>query len=410
MGITKIGVIGVGSRGGSLLNTLLATGDCEITAIADLYPDRVEKAQEKVEQKTGKRPAGYPNGKALIDGADVEAVLLSCDWEEHIPLAIYAMKKKKIVASEVAGAYSIKDCWDLVDAYEETKTPIMLMENCCFDEFELLATNCYRHGLLGEIVYAHGCYGHDLREEIEGGNVNRHYRLRNYLNRNVENYPTHELGPIAKALDINRGNRILYVQSSSSRPGWNLDRYESDPRCPDPTLKGKHFAQADVVSSFLGTEKGQLISIRLDTSLPRYYSREFTLRGTEGLAFADGKIILSEKDGPLPEIYDTYSFYEKYHGCSDKYNDYLPAIWRQSAEEIADLGHGGMDYIEFKEFFRCLQNGLEMPIDVYDMATWMAVTPLSEESLKQNGARQEMPDFTRGKYKTRPSKDVIALP
>lgn len=403
-----VGVIGLGNRGSMLISSMMACPECKIVALSDLYEDRMEKGVETVQKQRGNTPKTYKNWKDLVDAPEVQIVMIICDWEMHIPMAIYAMEKGKIVGSEVAGAYSVEDCWKLVEAHERTKTPIMMLENCCFDEFELLSTAVYRAGILGEIMYAHGSYSHDLRTEITGGNVNRHYRLRNYLSRNCENYPTHELGPIAKVLDINRGNRLLTLSSFGTRPGVALDAYETDPRCLDKTLVGKHFKQSDIVTTTITTEKEQLITLRLDTSLPHYYSREFTLRGTKGFAKADQKLILT--DGNIPEIYDTYDFYKKEMGSSDAYKEkYLPDYWKYITEEQRTLGHGGMDYVEFRVFFDCLNEGKPFPIDVYDMATWMAITPLSEESIKNGGKVVEIPDFTKGAYKNRPSEDVIKL-
>ena len=69
-----------------------------------------------------------------------------------------------------------------------------------------------------------------------------------------------------------------------------------------------------------------------------------------------------------------------------------------------------MDYFMFKEFFRCAISGEEMPIDVYDAASWMCVTALSEQSVSQGGAPQAIPDFTRGEWVNRPRKDVYEFP
>ena len=134
-------------------------------------------------------------------------------WENHIPAAIYAMNCGKQVCTEVGGAYSLEDCWSLVETYERTRIHCMMLENCCYDRNEMMVMRMVREGLFGTIVHCEGGYQHDLREEISFGAENRHYRLRNYQNRNCENYPTHELGPIAKILDINRGNRMLSLSS-----------------------------------------------------------------------------------------------------------------------------------------------------------------------------------------------------
>ena len=190
----KTGIIGLGCRGFSLLDTILACENAEIAAVCDVYPDRIDRAFEKICKKQKKQPAKYIDYRELLADGEIEAVLICSSWDEHIRMAIQSMRAGKITAMEVGGAYDIEECWELVRTYEETKTPIMLMENCCFDRFELLATSLVRAGKLGEIVHCHGAYSHDLRDEVLGGYVNRHYRLDNYKKRNCENYPTHELG------------------------------------------------------------------------------------------------------------------------------------------------------------------------------------------------------------------------
>ena len=73
---------------------------------------------------------------------------------------------------------------------------------------------------------------------------------------------------------------------------------------------------------------------------------------------------------------------------------------------VLDPGHGGIDWLAYTAFVDALKNGEEMPVDVYDAATWQAVSVLSEISIQQGGAPQAMPDFTRGKWMHRPRKDV----
>lgn len=408
----KVGMIGLGQRGSTLLSSIMACEGIHIVAVSDLYKDRLERGQQIVVDAGESKPKAYADWHQLVNDPEVEAVVIASNWDTHIPMAIYAMNAHKPVASEVAGAYTLQDCWDLVHTYEKTKTPVMMMENCCFDEFELLTTSLVRAGKLGQIVYCHGAYGHDLRKEITGGRVNRHYRLENYLHRNCENYPTHEIGPISKILDINRGNRYLTISSLASPSGISLDRFVDDPRCPDPSLKGSHFHQGDVVSSLLKTERGEVVSIRLDTSLPRFYAREFTIRGTSGLALGDiNGVLLEDAKHEIPEIYETPQSISLALNSANAYKkDFAPDCWKNITPEERTLGHGGMDYIEFRAFFDCLIEKKPLPIDVYDMATWMAITPLSEASILKGGAPIAIPDFTRGRYQNRPSEDVVDLP
>ena len=198
-----------------LIYTMLACEEAEIVAVCDIVEEKRIAAVQRVEEVRKTTPMAYCNIDDLLKDTNVEAVVIGSSWDEHIRMAIQSMKAGKITAMEVGGAYDIEECWELVRTYEETKTPIMMMENCCFDRFELLSTSLARAGKLGEIVFAHGAYSHDLRFEMLENNYN--YRLGNYLKRNCENYPTHELGPIAKLLDINRGNKMVSLVSVASK-------------------------------------------------------------------------------------------------------------------------------------------------------------------------------------------------
>lgn len=135
----------------------------------------MDKAIERIREERNVTVAGYTDYTKMLEDESVEAVLIVSSWDEHIRMAIQSMRAGKITACEVGGAYDVEECWELVRTYEETKTPIMFLENCCFDKFELLSTTLVRLGMLGEVVHCHGAYSHDLRDEICGGIVNRHY-------------------------------------------------------------------------------------------------------------------------------------------------------------------------------------------------------------------------------------------
>ena len=407
----KTGVIGLGARGSQLLETILACEESEVVALCDLYEDRREKGKKLVEEKRGVTPVLYENYKDLIADKNVEAVFVISSWDMHTRMAVDSMKAGKITALEVAGAYDIEDCWQLVRTYEETGTPIMLLENCCFDRFELLTSSMAKDGRFGKIMYCHGAYAHELRDEVLGGHVKRHYRLENYMLRNCENYPTHELGPIAKVLGINRGNKMLHLSSFATRCGVGLEEFAKDKRNPDPSLSDTKFNQGDIVLTTITCAGGEIITLRLDTTLPRSYSREFTLRGTAGFCQQDQNLVMLEETDNMHETFVPQTMMSKYMDSAERYaEDYLPDVWRSMTEEEKLLGHGGMDYIELKAFFKAALNGEEMPIDVYDAAAWMAITPLSEQSIAMGGAPQPIPDFTRGAWMLRPRRDVVELP
>lgn len=404
----KMGIIGLGGRGTGLLrDILLQMADVEIIGVCDNYADRTERAQGIVEKAGFKRPFGTTDHAELLKMEALDAVLVSTSWETHVEVAIDALKAGIPVALEVGGAYSIERLWDMVRTQESTGTPLMFMENCCFGKTELLGTALTRNGLLGEIVHCHGCYGHYLCDEIAGGNIKRHYRLRNYLSRNCENYPTHELGPIAKVLNINRGNQMVSLVSVASK---SVGMHDFLQRHADeyPDLVDKQFRQGDMVNTIITCADGSTISLRLDTTLPRSYSREFTIRGTRGLYEQQTNLVFLDGD---KEYWETDQFYhDNFNNAARFEKDYLPTCWQNiTAEEIAK-GHGGMDGIEFREFVNALKNQTEMPIDVYDAAAWMSITALSAASVAMGGAPQAIPDFTGGLWTVRKPRDVVEIP
>ena len=401
----RIGIVGLGQRGSGMLRTFLAFSYVDVVAICDVYEDRVDAIAKVVLEKRNHEPRKYTDFNKMLLDKELDAIYVASSWEEHINQAILCMENHIPVAMEVGGAYSIKDCWRLVNAYEKTKTPIMMMENCCYDKFETLLLNLNEEKKFGEIIHCHGAYSHDLRSEISEGNKIRHYRLRNYISRNCENYPTHELGPIAKLLHINAGNRFVSMVSVASK-SKGLEEYIKEGRCSDKSLDGIKFAQGDIVSTIITCENGETITLTLDTTLPGYYSRQLEVKGTKGCANQEANMVLFDEPN-REELWHPYESIQKYGNNAEQLNKYLPKYWRDITPEQIELGHGGMDYYMVGTFLDALLYNKEMPIDVYDAASWYAITPLSEKSIKNGGRPYKIPDFTRGKYKNRKQAQIF---
>lgn len=391
----KIGYLGLGGRGQGLLKVAILPQGELVTAVCDVYEDRAEKGADMVVEAGQERPRVYLDYRDVIADENVNTIIIASAWDSHVEIAIAAMKAGKAVAMEVGGAYTLQQCYDLVKVYEETGTPFMFLENCCFGRREMMVLNMVQKGFLGEVVHCSGGYHHDLRSEIAYGRENRHYRLRNYLTRNCENYPTHELGPIAKVLNINHGNRMLTLSSTASK-AVGLAEYVCQNKPDDEYLKGKTFAQGDVVTTVIKCANGETIVLTLDTTLPRYYSRGFTVRGTKGMyeEVTDSVFMDREED----RKYD-FNWRENCIGNAEQYQEeYDHPVWKRYLEEGVRGDHSGNDWLEFEIFFDALRSGAPMPVDVYDCASWMSVTALSEISIAKGGAVVEVPDFTNGKW------------
>lgn len=387
-------VIGLGSRGYSLLKgVLLKMADVNVLAVCDAYEDRAKKGGEAVRSSKKTEPLVTTDYKEALRCKGVEAVFIYTAWEAHIEIAVEAMKCGVTVAMEVGGAYSLDDCFSLVRTSEETGVPCMMLENCCYGKMELRVTDMARKGVLGEIVHCEGGYCHDLRSEIADGEKNRHYRLRNYIARNCENYPTHELGPIAKLLDVNDGNRMLTLTSFSSK-ARGLKQFVKDKRSDDKKLLETEFKQGDVVTTIIECEHGETVVLSLDTTLPRPYSRKFTVRGTKGMYQEDNNMVF------LDGRHNAFDFYSKpIWNNARKYRLYDSPLWRRGSKHLKKVGHGGMDWLVTRAFVESYKAGKDFPIDVYDTAAYMCVTALSEESIREGGKKVNIPDFAATRKK-----------
>ena len=397
----RLGIIGLGPRGETLLATLMLMPEvAEIVALCDLQQERLDKFAGLLARE--KRPVA----KAFLDYHDllalpeVEAVLIPTSWNSHLQIASAAMLQGKHVGLEVGGASSLEELWHLVRAAESSGVSCMMLENCCYGRNELLALNLARQGLFGELVHCSCGYEHDLAEmacQIEAG----HERALHNLHRNGDLYPTHGLGPIAKILRINRGNRFLSLTSTASKArGFAAAAEKQGWRGAGPQ---RSFNMGDVVTTVIRCAQGETISLVHSVSLPRPYSRSCRVQGTKGIWLEDAKGIYIDGLSPSLEEIDVagnpYTVH-KWSPVEEFYEQYDNPIWQEFRKNPAG-GHGGMDTLTLRAFCAAVSQGVEAPIDVYDCAAWMSITCLSEQSIALGSMPLPCPDFTNGKWLNR---------
>ncbi|MDR1463682.1 MAG: Gfo/Idh/MocA family oxidoreductase [Oscillospiraceae bacterium] len=388
--IVRIAAIGTSGRGMGQLREMLSVPGVFVPAVCDKYEDRAQNAADMTAEVTGVRPAAYTDYRELLAKETLDAVLICTTWITHAEIAVAAMRAGCHAAMEVGGAASLEECWQMVRASEETGKFCMLLENCCYDRKEMALFQMVRQGILGEIVHLEGGYRHDLRDEIAYGRENRHGRLANFIHRNGELYPTHQLGPIAKLIGVNRGNRMLTVSAIASK-ARGLREFLRREQPADYYLANQEFRQGDVTDTTITCAGGETIHLVHDCTLPRPYSRTYVIQGTKG----------TFQEAPLGDaIYlDGVSKHHEWEPFGPYLEKHEHPLWKAYGKAgIHANGHGGMDYLVLSAFVDSLQAGTPPPIDVYDAAAWMAVTVLSEQSVTLGGAPVPVPDFTNGKW------------
>lgn len=374
-----------------MLGLLLNIPGVVCPAVCDKYEDRMLNGVDivkKSESYDGYEVHGYLDYKELLAKEKLDALIIFTTWITHSRIAVDAMNSGLCVAMEVGGAASVEECWELVHTSERTGKFCMLLENCCYDRNEMAVFNMVKQGLFGEIVHCEGGYRHDLRDEITLGRENRHGRLFNFQNRNGELYPTHQLGPIAKLLGINRGNRFVSLVSVASK-SRGLNEWIKDNKGEDYDLYGYDFACGDVVTTIIKCAHGESITMTHDCCLPRPYTRNYVVQGTKGV-FSD------IEDGAVCSVKGVTEKTHSWTKFDEVREKYEHPLWASYEKEGVKAGHGGMDYLVLSAFVESVANGTKPPIDVYDTAAWMAITCLSEQSVAMGGMPVAVPDFTNG--------------
>ena len=399
----RVGIVGLGMRGPGAVDRLSYIEGVEIKALCDKYPERVEKAQNILTKKglpKAKAYSGEEGWKALCESNDLDLVYVTTPWHLHTPISVYAMKHGKHAASEVPAAKTIDECWELVETSEKTKQHMMMLENCCYDFFELLTLNMTRNGMFGEIVHAEGAYIHDLSKDYlfnKKGYADM-WRLKENIEHNGSLYPTHGLGPIAQCMNINRGDKFDHLVSMSTND-FTLGKLADEMAAKDDFFKpyqGKKY-RGNMNTTIIRSDLGKTLMVQHDVSTIRPYSRIHLVSGTKGAA----------QKWPGPERIAMGHGWLKPEELKELQDKYTPPIVKHIGEIAKNVGgHGGMDFIMDWRLIDCLRNGLPLDQDVYDAAAWSSVFPLSEKSVVNRSKSVDVPDFTRGGWKTNKPHDM----
>ncbi|MBN1272450.1 MAG: Gfo/Idh/MocA family oxidoreductase [Candidatus Aminicenantes bacterium] len=391
----RMGFVGVGLQGSAHVRNFLKIDKVEIKAVCDIVPEKVERIQAWVRDAGQSTPTGYTKGEYdflhLCERGDLDLVVTATPWKWHVPVCVAAMKNGKHAATEVPAAVTLDACWELVETSEKTQKHCVMLENCCYSRRALLILNLVRKGKLGEVINGTCGYLHDLREVKFNGKDEALWRTAHSITRNGNLYPTHGLGPVAEAMDINRGDGFDYLVSMSS-VSRGLRLYAAEKFGVTDPAAARRYALGDVNISLIRTKKGRTITVFHDCSSPRPYSRIDRIQGTRGIIEGYPDRVHIEGSSPQHE-WEEFEAYEKEFGHP---------LWQNLEKLAKGAGHGGMDFLEDFRLIDALLHGRYPDMDVYDAAAWSVVSELSERSVANKSRPMDFPDFTRGAWKTNP--------
>ena len=400
--LVRVALIGLGMRGPGAVERMTHIDGVEIVALCDIRRERVELVNQNLERR------GFPKAREFYGDEeiwrqvtalpDVDLVYIATDWKNHAKMGVQAMKDGKHVAIEVPAATSMEEIWELINTSEQTRKHCMQLENCVYDFFELTTLNMVQEGLLGEVIHGEGAYIHGLQPYWNSYWNN--WRMDFNREHRGDVYPTHGLGPVCLAMNIHRGDKLNYLVSVDTKPIGN-PAYIKEKTGEEIT----DFRNGDHTCTLIATEKGKSILVEHNVTSPRPYSRMFQLTGTKGFAnkypFPGFALEKEELDPEITANYQDLSAHEFVpevvrRMIMQKYKHPIAVTIEEKAKEVG--GHGGMDFIMDYRLIYCLQRGLPLDMDVYDLAEWCCLVPLTEKSLDNHSMPVEIPDFTRGAW------------
>ena len=398
----RIGFIGLGMRGPGAVERMLNIDGAIVKAICDIEPERCDSVQAMI-ARAGAAPADVYTGndtvwRELVARPDIDLVYVVTDWRKHAVMGVAAMEAGKHVAIEVPAAMTLDEIWDLINTSERTRRHCMMLENCVYDFFEINTLNMAQNGVFGEVLHVEGSYIHNLADFWDAYYDN--WRLEfNHHNRG-DVYPTHGMGPACQLLNMHRGDRMTTLVAMDTDPftGPGIVERQTGSR-PSDYLNGDH------TMTMIRTLKGKTIHIQHDVVNPRPYSRMYQLTGTKGFANKYGRegYAIEPDSSTVSGMPDLYNL-NAHNWMSDEQQAALVARYTHPiVSEVGEIakrigGHGGMDYMMDYRLIYCLRNGLPLDMDVYDMAEWCSLVPLTAISIENGSAPVAVPDFTRGAW------------
>ena len=399
MDTVRVGFIGLGMRGPGAVERFAQIEGTAIKGLCDVEADRVEACQELLEKLGRPRATGYSGSteayKEMCERDDIDLIYIATDWVHHVPLAVYAMEHGKHVAIEVPAALTMDEIWDLINTSERTRLHCMMLENCVYDFFEIATLNMAQQGLFGEVLHVEGSYLHNLDDFWP--EYWNNWRLDYNMKNRGDIYPTHGIGPDCQVLNIHRGDRMDYLVAMDTKPynGPKVVKKQTGKDCPD-------FQNGDQTSTLIRTVNGKTMLIQHDVLTPRPYSRMYQVVGSDGYAskYPIQQLLFRTEmlDSTATADYQNLNAHSALPAelCQAMLQKYLPPFVQELEETARRVGgHGGMDFIMDYRLVYCLQNGLPLDMEVYDMTEWGCLGPLTRISLQNGSAPVAIPDYTR---------------
>ncbi len=373
----RVAFIGLGYRGRYLHQLMQSLEGVEVVGLADPWL-RAEDCPEGVRPFWGE--SGY---EAMLEECQPHLVVVASPWHLHERHTLAALDAGADVALEIGGGSTLGQYDAIAKRTRQLGRKVYPLENAVFMRSSMAVGEMIRRGVFGDLISLSGGYRHDLRHLLAGAyqpqeegqtGLAHKWRTHYYTTTNADLYPTHGLGPISLFASLGREDRLCRLYATSSR-ALGLEQYLGQRGLTTPRIK-----TGDVITTLLTTERGVLLRLTHDTTLPRPRSLDYEVQGTRAIWQGEHRRIYI--DGVSPR--------EQWEDDSPYLIEYDHPLWRKWGAEALryDQHHQGMDYVMLRCLIADLQGEAVYPITLSDLALWSSITPLSAQSIATGQALQ----------------------
>ncbi|MGK6320831.1 Gfo/Idh/MocA family protein [Sphingomonas sp. DT-204] len=174
----RLGVIGTGDRGRTLIRNILKTHNCTVAAICDNFEPHLAEGRTLVSPAT---PA-FADHRAMLDAGGLDAVVIATPLDVHAAHALDSFDAGLHVWCEKAMARTIADCSAMVKRSQDSRKVLQVGHQRMFNPTYLNALRRVKAGEIGAITQIRASWHRNTswRRPVPPGGTDRQINWRLY--------------------------------------------------------------------------------------------------------------------------------------------------------------------------------------------------------------------------------------
>lgn len=164
----RLGIIGIGGRGSSLMNSFMKKNNAEFVAVCDVYVKRRNQAAERAGLDPKNAKETFADYKELLERDDIDAVIIATPDHWHATIAIAAMNAGKDVYLEKPMTKTVAEAKEVDAVRQKTNRVLQVGSQTTSSDQWWKVKEVMQKGMIGKLIMSQGSY----HRNSEGGEWN----------------------------------------------------------------------------------------------------------------------------------------------------------------------------------------------------------------------------------------------